>query len=330
MPITHRERLETILSGEQPDQPAIALWHHFPVDDQNALSLAKATINFQNQYDFDLIKVMPASSFCLKDWGAEDDWRGNSEGTRDYGKRVITYPDDWNKLTILDPEKGHLRQQLQCLAILQEAFLDHTPILQTIFNPLSQAKNLVGSRTLLEHLRLDPDAIHNGLATIRDTTLRFIEAAKRFGIAGIFFAIQHASYLEMTEEEYKEFGVAYDLPLLNAVNDLWANMAHIHGEAIMFDLIADYPVQILNWHDRETSPTLDEGLKSFPGTVCGGISRIDGFVLGNPKTIREEALQALEQAGGKRLILGTGCVLPLTTPYGNIMAARNVVEDHLR
>ena len=29
------------------------------------------------QYDFDLVKVTPASSFCLRDWGAEDRWTGN-------------------------------------------------------------------------------------------------------------------------------------------------------------------------------------------------------------------------------------------------------------
>lgn len=327
MVLTHRERLETILNGDPPDRPAIALWHHFPVDDQNPLSLAKATESFQKRFDFDLIKVMPASSYCLKDWGANDVWRGNPEGTRDYIERVIQHPDDWERLTILDPNKGHLGQQLQCLDLLSETFTDHTPILQTIFNPLSQAKNLVGPKTLLEHLRLYPDALHRGLARIQETTLRYIEASKQHGISGIFYAIQHASFLEMTEQEYKEFGVAYDLPLLNAADDLWANMAHIHGDAIMFDLIADYPVQILNWHDRETSPSLAEGLKRFPGTVCGGISRVEGFVQGNPKTIREEALKAIEQTEGKRLILGTGCVLPLTTPYGNIMAARNVVEE---
>ena len=327
MSITHRERLETILSGKQPDRPAIALWHHFPVDDQNPLTLAKATESFQKRFDFDLIKVMPASSYCLKDWGANDVWRGNPEGTRDYIERVIQHPDDWERLTILDPNKGHLGQQLQCLDLLSETFTDHTPILQTIFNPLSQAKNLVGPKTLLEHLRLYPDALHRGLARIQETTLRYIEASKQHGISGIFYAIQHASFLEMTEQEYKEFGVAYDLPLLNAADDLWANMAHIHGDATMFDLIADYPVQILNWHDRETPPSLAEGLKRFPGTVYGGISRVEGFVLGNPKTIREEALKAIEQTGGKRLILGTGCVLPLTTPYGNIIAACNVVEE---
>lgn len=326
MTYTHRERLETTLSGQKPDRPPIALWHHFPVDDQNPLNLAEATIAFQKRFDFDLVKVMPTSSFCLKDWGALDEWQGASEGTREYTHRVIKHADDWVKLPILDPNKGHLGQQLRSLDLLQDAFSDHTPYLETIFNPLSQAKNLVGQDQLLAHLRLFPDAVHQGLKTIQETTLRFIDAAKQHGIAGIFFAIQHASYLELTQSEYQEFGVVYDLPLLEAVNDLWANMAHIHGKSIMFDLIAEYPVQILNWHDRETSPSLEEGLKKFPGSVCGGISRIDSFLLGTPKVIQDEAQKAIEQTGARRFILGTGCVLPITTPYGNIMAARNSVE----
>jgi uroporphyrinogen decarboxylase len=297
------------------------------VDDQDAITLAQATMSFQEQFDCDLIKVMPASSYCLKDWGAEDQWCGNPEGTREYTRRVISHPDDWKQLNVLDPHKGYLGEQLRCLALLQEAFSDHTPILPTIFNPLSQAKNLVGPGNLLKHLRRYPDALHAGLQTIQDTTLRFVDSAKQYGIAGIFFVIQHASYLEMTEFEYQEFGTTYDLPLLIAVSDLWANMAHIHGEEIMFDLISNYPVQILNWHDRETPPSLAEGLKRFPGTVCGGINRIDNFVLGTPKSIQEEVEKAIEETGGKHLILGTGCVLPLTTPYGNIMAARKAVES---
>jgi len=327
MSYTHRERLEITLSRETPDRPPVAFWHHFPVDDQDAITLAQATIKYQEQFDFDLIKVMPASSYCLKDWGAEDQWRGNPEGTRDYTKRVISQPEDWKRLNVLDPNKGYLGQQLRCLALLHEVFSDHTPILPTIFNPLSQAKNLVGPVSLIKHLRLYPDALHSGLETIQKTTLRFIESAKQYDIAGIFYAIQHASYLEMTESEYQEFGTTYDLPLLNAVSDLWANMAHIHGEEIMFDLVSKYPVQILNWHDRETAPSLGDGLTRFPGAVCGGINRIDNFVLGTPKTIQEEAEKAIEETGGKGLILGTGCVLPLTTPYGNIMAAREVVES---
>jgi uroporphyrinogen decarboxylase len=327
MTISHRKRLETTLSGEKPDRTPIALWHHFPVDDQNPDRLAAATIAFQEQFDFDLIKVMPSSSFCLKDWGVEDEWRGNEEGTRDYVKRVIRHPEDWAQLQPLDPNKGYLGKQLQCLAYLQEAFTDKTPYIQTIFNPLSQVKNLVGPKNLPVHLRQYPDALHEGLKAIQETTIRFIEAARQSGISGIFFAVQHATYEILTEDEYLEFGKAYDLPILQATDDLWVNMVHLHGDQIMFDMFADYPVQIMNWHDRETPPSLSEGLELFPGTVCGGISRIESFALGTPGIIKQEAREAYQQTGGKRLILGTGCVLPLTTPYGNVMAARQIAQE---
>ncbi len=327
MTTTHRHRLELTLSGEKPDHLPLALWHHFPMDDQDGDLLAKATVAYQKQFDFDLIKVMPPSSFSIKDWGVKDEWRGNDEGTRIYTERVIQSPEDWLKLKPLDPHKGYLGKQLQCLADLQDSFGSDLPYLQSIFNPLSQVKNLVGPKQVAVHIREYPEALHAGLKTITETTLRFIEAAKPLGIAGIFLAIQHASYQILTEEEYLEFGRPYDLPLLEAAGDLWANMAHLHGDEIMFDLLADYPVQIMNWHDRETKPTLSEGLSKFPGTVCGGISRIESFVLGTPEKIKQEARDAFHQTGGKRLILGTGCVIPLNTPYGNIMAACEIAKE---
>lgn len=324
---THRERLEVTLSGDKPDRPAIAFWHHFPVDDQDPFRQAKATIAFQNQFDLDLVKVMPASSFCIKDYGIEDEWRGNDEGTRVYTRRIIQQPEDWANLKPLNPRQGALGQQLECLRLLKQEYGDRTPFIQTIFNPLAQAKNLVGPERLLIHLRKYPDAFHQGLKTIQESILRFIEASKRMGISGIFYAIQHATFNILTEPEYLTFGKAYDLPILQAVSDLWLNMAHIHGTEIMFKTIADYPVQILNWHDRETTPSLSKGLESFAGTVCGGIGRHNPFVLGSPDDIRSEIREAFEQTRGKRWVLGTGCGVLLTTPYGNMMTARQAVEE---
>ena len=59
-----RERLQATLSGEPVDRPAVALWRHFPVDDQRPEDLAAATLEFQGLYDFDFVKVSPSSSFC--------------------------------------------------------------------------------------------------------------------------------------------------------------------------------------------------------------------------------------------------------------------------
>jgi len=323
--LTHRERLELCISGSPPDRVPVALWRHFPVDDQTPFDLARAAYAFQELFDFDLLKLTPASSYCLKDWGAMDEWRGASEGTRDYTHRIIQNPEDWLKLSVLDPSHGQLAEAIQSLEILRKQVQENTPIIQTIFNPLSQAKNLVGGNNLLVHIRRFPEALHAGLETITESTRRFIEKAVEMGVDGIFYAVQHAQYNLLTEDEYRSFGIHYDLQLLEQAGGLWLNMLHIHGIEVMFDLFSDYPVQIINWHDRETSPSLPGGLACFPGVVCGGVNR-DTLTYGTAEQIRNEALEAVQATEGTRMILGTGCVTPIITPFGNILAVRQSVD----
>ena len=325
--LLHRERLEACLSGAPLDRPPVALWRHFPVDDQTPVGLAAATAHFQREFDFDLIKVTPTSSFCVKDWGVEDRWTGNPEGTRDYTRRAVRQPEDWARLRPLSPTAGNLGAQLECLRLVTKEFSPATPVIQTIFSPMSQAKNLVGPEALLVHMRRSPDALHEGLRRITETTLRFTEEALKTGIDGVFYAVQHAQYGLLSTGEYDEFCRRYDLQVLEAVHGRWLNMLHLHGDAVMFDPAFDYPVQVVNWHDRETQPDLAGAQQRFTGAVCGGLRQWDTMVLGTPEQVRAEALDAIRQTGGQRFILGTGCVLPTTAPYGNICAARMAVEE---
>lgn len=325
-PLTHRERLEACLAGEQPDRVPVALWRHFPVDDQSPEGLAAATAAFQRIYDFDLLKVTPPSSFCLKDYGTEDQWKGNTEGTRDYTKRPIEKPEDWTRLPILNPKRGELAKQINCLRILSTQFDPQLPIIQTIFSPLSQAKNLVGSEMLLVHLRKYPDEISAGLERLTQTTINWIEELTHSGIDGVFYAVQQAQYGILSEIEYQQFGKKYDIRVLRAAQIFWLNMLHLHGENVMFDLVSDYPVGVINWHDKSTQPSLNEAQQQFSGVVCGGLKRWETMVLGNAQDVGKEAKEAIQATGGKRFILGTGCVLPIIAPHGNILAARQAVS----
>ncbi|MBM4422305.1 MAG: uroporphyrinogen decarboxylase [Chloroflexi bacterium] len=320
-----RDRLQAAINGEAGDRAPVALWRHFPVDDQRPADLAAATIEFQSLYDFDFVKVTPASSFCIRGWGVEDEWRGNPEGTRDYTRRVIRRADDWLALKPLDPRQGGLGEQLCALELIRDGLPDGTPFIQTIFSPISQAKNLVGGDHLLTHLRLHPGELKVALAVITETTLRFVEAAARAGIAGIFYAVQFASTRFLSEVEYREFGEPHDRQILEAARGLWLNALHLHGESVMFDLVAKYPAQVINWHDRETPPTLAEGKKKFGGAVCGGWRQWETMVRGTPDSVEAEAREAMNATGGRGLILGTGCVTPTTAPRANLRAARNVV-----
>ena len=321
-----RERLQAAIAGEGVDRTPVALWRHFPVDDQRPDDLAAAHLEFQNRYDFDLVKVTPASSFCIKDWGAHDEWLGNPEGTRDYVGRLIKQPNEWYALKPLDPTQGKLGEQLKTLELIRAGLPKETPVIQTIFSPLAQAKNLVGAEALPVHLREHPDPLKAGLKDITETTLRFVEAAIKTGIDGIFYAVQLASTRSFSVAEYREFGEPYDRQILDAVQSLWLNVLHLHGEPVMFDLIAQYPAQVINWHDRETPPTLAAGQDKFNGAVCGGWRQWETMVLGTPESVRAEAQEALAQTGGRRLILGTGCVTPTTAPGANLRAAREAVN----
>ncbi len=323
--MTKRERLEATIRREPTDRPPVALWRHFPGDDQEAVELAASTVAFQRQYDFDFVKVTPASSFCVLDWGVEDAWLGNEEGTREYTHHPIRTPEQWYTLRRLEPEEGALGSQLRCLALIREQLGDEVPFIQTIFNPLSQAKNLVGRQDLLGHLRQDPEAVRAGLEVITDATARFIVAAREPGIAGIFLAVQHASYDLMSESEYEEFGIPFDQRLLESASGLWLNVLHLHGKRVMFDLLTDYPVQVVNWHDRETPPSLREGQTQVRGAVLGGLRQWDTMLRGSPDDVRREAEDAIQQTGGQGVILGTGCVTPITAPWANLRAARDAV-----
>lgn len=241
--------------------------------------------------------------------------------------RVIRQPEDWEKLTPLDPGTGSLAAQLECLRLITREMGDDTPVIQTIFSPLAQAKNLAGQDRLLVDLRRAPQALETGLQVIAESTRRFIEAARQMGIAGVFYAVQHAQYGLLSADEYEHFGRKFDLQVLEPASDLWLNMLHLHGSEVMFERFLDYPVVVINWHDRETTPDLSEARQMFQGALCGGLRRWETMVLGDPTSVEKEAKQALLVTEGRRFILGTGCVLPIVTPRGNILAARESVES---
>lgn len=321
-----RNRLEAAIAGEPVDRPPVALWRHWPGDDQDAAALAAAHLKWQADYDWDVVKIGPASSYSVVDWGVEDRWEGHIEGTRRTTHYPITSPADWETLRPLDPTRGMLATQIKALRLVGEGLRDGTPFLATVFSPLSMAKHLAGNEVVLTHLRRYPDALRRGLETLTESILRFIDAARATGIAGIYYAVQHAAYPLLSRAEFDDFGRPYDLRVLESAANLWCNMVHLHGSRVMFDRVADYPMAFLNWHDRDTGISLAEGLKMTPAAASGGVSQWT-IHREDPEQTMVEAADAREQTNDRRLLLGTGCVIMTTTPLRNIRALREAAES---
>ncbi|MBK9713579.1 MAG: uroporphyrinogen decarboxylase [Kouleothrix sp.] len=325
MLMTKRDRLAAAVRGEQTDRPLVALWRHFPTDDADATQLALSALAFQTQYDWDFVKLTPASNYSVDGWGTRVAYRGHPEGTSEYVARPIAGPQDWGRLQPLDPQSGSLGQQLTAIRAARELAGPDIPIIETVFSPLSQAKNLVGGGLDVVHLRRHRAAFQQALEVIAETTVRFVQAALAAGADGIFYAMQRASADFLSEAEYREVARPLDLRVLEAAQAATFNLLHLHGLNTYFDMVADYPAHALNWHDRDTGPTLAEGARRFPGMVVGGLSQRD-LVEGTPDSVRALAREAIESLGGRPLCLSTGCVMQTVTPWGNIRALREAAN----
>ena len=324
--MTKRERVQATLAGKTVDRVPVAFWRHWPGDDQSAESLTRATLEFQHRYALDFIKIPPSSFYCVEDYGVKHEYRGSPLGEREPLERVIKQVEDWDRIEPLDVSKGAYARQLQCLSMVVEQRDPQTPVIQTIFNPISMAFFLAGEETCLVHLRRDPERLQRALAVLTETCASFAKAAIAEGADGIFMSTIAASYEIMSEEEYYRFGCPYDLAVLAAAADSWFNVLHLHGQYPMFAQFADYPVQAVNWHDRTAGPGLTEARRLFPGALLGGIEQYSVLQFGTPADVEAQVHEAIEQMDGRRLIVTTGCTFPVTVPGGNLIAARQAVE----
>ena len=145
------------------------------------------------------------------------------------------------------------------------------------------------------------------------------------GVAGFFFASQCSQLTLMSEAEYREFGVPYDLDVISTYQDkTYFNVVHIHGDNTMWSLMANYPVQCVNWHDRWSSPTMAEARKMSDKCFLGGINEKE-FATMSADQVEGHMREAVQAAGRTGLMLGPGCVAELNTPADNFYAAKAAI-----
>ena len=315
----HWSRINAAIEGGKADRVPVALWRHFPLDDQDPGKLAARTLEWQRAWDFDLVKFMPSGTYSVEDWGAKSVYEPSFNGARKVAVPGVQQAEEWRRLPRLDPRKGVLGAQNEALARAAQELRGAVPILQTVFSPLTTARKLAGE-ALFEHLRRYPDALEEGLRIITDTTIEFAACCLP-GADGFFFATQLATTDFLSVEEYERFGRKYDLEVFSAMRPKTRlNMLHVHGDNIMFDLMAGYPVEMISWSDRRTAPTLKDALGRFKGALVGGVEERELLVAGGGHAVRTQVRDAIEQTRGRRLVVGPGCVAPIAALQENIRA----------
>lgn len=332
--MTKWQRIEAALAGVEVDRVPISLWAHYHLQDRAPQRLVQATLDLHRQFDTDLIKLTPSGLYSIQDWGVAIRFGRDDATFPLVVEPAIHSPEQWEELPKLDIYNGALARELDTLTHMAKALDGSVPFMMTIFNPLTTAYKLCGDRVsgerVIEHLRQAPRQLHAGLKVITEVVRDYALACLEAGASGIFFATQLANYDLLTRQEYEEFGVPYDLQVLEALQGRSRiTMLHVCKQNLMFDLIADYPVDVINWADRESGPSLAEARQLTGKTLAGGLS-LDVLRHGTEEQVMAEVREAIAQAGPRGFILAPACVIRAGTPAANLAAARRAVEEAAR
>lgn len=318
--MTKKERIEAAIKCEEVDKIPASVWMHFSADDQDVVSLAEAQVAMARKYDYDFIKLMPFGLYGVQDYGVKVkvfSQVGMPPIVDDYAIHTIK---DWEKLNVLPATYGTYSRTVQLAERVGKMVGDEIPFIQTVFSPLTTARKMAGDRILVD-MKQDSKLFKQALQVLTDTTINFVKANIEAGVSGFFFATQCCNSTFMTEEEYKEFGVAFDMQVINAYKDAtWFNVGHLHGANGMFKLFTDMPFNVINWHDTWGGPNMAEARKLTDKCFLGGIKEIgyvdeDGREHGSILTegTKEDVIAAIkaatiEQIGKKGVMFGPGCV----------------------
>lgn len=335
--MNRKERIQAVLNTGKADRVPISLWTHFSELDQDPLSLAKATAAFVKKYDFDFVKMMPFALYSVQDYGTEL----QIYNEHDKAPRVLNYGiqsiEDYDRIHVLPGIQGTMGKQVEFARYLAQLLPEDTPFIQTIYSPLSNLFKMAGER-LFGDLDIAPKKIHRALDALVETTRDFVRLNIEAGVSGFFFATQTARKDFITEKQFYEFEKPYDIQVIQSYADkTWMNALHLHGSDVYFKETLDYPVNIVNWHDQTTEPSLAEARKLTDKVLMGGIrsapvlvNRVyqsnDIITDGTPEEVVKQIHQSIQAVHGEGLIISPGCGVGIHAKEENFYAARKAVE----
>jgi uroporphyrinogen decarboxylase len=176
---------------------------------------------------------------------------------------------------------------------------------------------------VVRELRKHPEVVRPALDTVAQALVDFSRRSVEAGAAGVFYAISgYASRDAMPEAVYRQLVMAYDIGVLDQLpRSAWFNTVHLCGSKLNFGLARDMPAQAVSWSiHNQGNPSLAEGREISGRPVMGGLDQRSTLIYGPGPQIEAEARRAVDETGGRGLLLAPGCSVPPRVRDANLEA----------
>ena len=102
---------------------------------------------------------------------------------------------------------------------------------------------------------------------------------------------------------------------------------HLHGDKPDYKLATELPIDAINWHDQQTTPSLSEARKVFKGGLLGGLNAEAWKDISDPLDVVSLIYSVYESFKGPGLIIAPGCVIPQFVSDSTIDAAVSAIKN---
>ena len=285
------------------DETPILLWKHFRSED--AGELARLTVSFYHDYRLSAAKVMPDIPILFRDF-ALSSWSQVAQLQR------------FGPIETL----GRAREYIRAVQLARGKLNDSDVLMVTVFSPLALVALWCGPQALREMVNGSRGEAHSVLAALGGVVSSLAERCVEVGANGVYYSCWGQDIL--SANEYREFGVPYDLAGLRGAQAADVRFLHVHGALNEgAERYADYPVEVVGWSEVDSGVSLSEGAQVLPNqVVMGGISE---SALAKPAADAARHIAELVEELGPRFIAGPGCSLPDGIDAGALTALRALV-----
>src|SRR5579864_4504558 len=321
--VTGAERVKAALAMGVADRPPVGAWGHTYKEEWSASDLAGVTVERARKFGWDFVKFQPRASTFAEAFGSVYHPSGHRMRAPIMIQPAVPDLESWSAVAVRAPEV--FDQQVESIGMVARELGRDVPVIQTVFNPITVGGYLVGKSQsrIVRELRRHPDVVRPVLERIADALVDFGRRSVEAGSAGVFYAISgYAGKDVMPEAVYRELVLPLDRLVLDRLPPgAWFNVLHLCGSKLNFGLSRDLPAQAVSWSiHNQGNPSLAEGRDIAGRAVMGGLSQRSTLLYGPPPKIEAEARRAIEETGGRGLLLAPGCSVPPRVKDVNLAA----------
>jgi uroporphyrinogen decarboxylase len=319
--VDSRGRVRAALAGREVDRPPVGAWGHTYREEWSPEQLARVTIDRARRLRWDFVKFQPRATFFSEAFGNR--YRPSGHRLRAPVLETAAVPDldSWKQLRLVD--RKAMDEQARALGLVVQELGEEVPVLQTVFSPITVGSYLVGrdKRRVVRELRRHPEVVLPALEKVLDALLDFSRKSVEAGAAGVFYAISgFATPDAMPVQVYDELVFPLDQRFCSALPAAaWFNVVHLCGSRVNLDVARRLPVQCVSYSIHNAgNPSLGEARRLTGKAVMGGLEQRRVLVSGPEQAIERQVREAVEDTGGRGLLLAPGCSVPPRAREANL------------